>query len=123
MSPDSPIPPADAELSVTAARDLALLQASEILGLHAVDLMTAAAVKLGLYEGLEEHRDLAEARILINALAAFVNAAAPELGHHHAAPLRDGLHSLQAAFREYSQIPDALGAGPGERVTSTDRLE
>ena len=36
---------------VTAARDLAALQASEILGLHAVDLMTAAAVKLGLYEG------------------------------------------------------------------------
>ena len=54
---------------VTAARDLAALQASEILGLHAVDLMTAAAVKLGLYEGGDDTRDLADARILIHVLA------------------------------------------------------
>ena len=54
---------------------------------------------------------------LIHVLAGFVDAAAPELGHHHAGPLRDGLKTLQLAFREYSDIPDAPGAGPGERWT------
>lgn len=102
---------------VTAARDLAALQASEILGLHAVDLMTAAAVKLGLYEGGDDTRDMAEARILIHVLAGFIDAAAPELGHHHAGPLRDGLKTLQLAFREYSDMPDAPGSGPGEKWT------
>lgn len=102
--------------SVTAARDLAALQATEILMLHCADLMTAAAVKLGLYEDGDDTRDLADARILINALAGFVQAVAPEVGPH-ATPLRDGLRSLQLAFREYSDIPDAPGAGPGEKVT------
>ena len=32
----------------------------------------------------------------------------------HAAPLRDGLQSLQRAFREASHTPDAPGEGPGE---------
>lgn len=114
MEHESPI---QESTSTTAARDLSQLQASEILGLHAVDLMTAAAVKLGLYEGGEEHRDLAEARILIHVLAGFVDAAAPELGHHHAGPLRDGLKTLQLAFREYSDLPDAPGSGPGEKWT------
>ena len=101
--------------SVTAARDLQALAAVEILGLHAVDLMTAAAVKLGQFEGTTA--DLAEARILINALAGFVDAAAVELGHHHAAPLRDGLQALQRTFRELSQFPDEPGFGPGEKYT------
>lgn len=99
-------------LAATATRDLAQLSAVEILGAHAVDLMTAAAVKLGLYEGVE--RDLAEARILIDALAGLVDASVPHLGHHHAAPLRDGLKSLQVAFREAQEIPDPPGEGPGE---------
>ncbi|MHB0928621.1 MAG: DUF1844 domain-containing protein [Candidatus Nanopelagicales bacterium] len=103
--------------SITAARDLAALAATEILGATIVDLMTAAAVKLGLYEGGEETRDLAEARILISAIAGLIDGAAPELGSQHAAPLRDGLRSLQLAFREYSDIPDAPGAGPGEKYT------
>ena len=101
--------------SVTAARDLSALSSVEILSLHAVDLMTATAVKLGLFEGTEP--DLAEARILIQALAGFVDAAAPELGSHHAAPLRDGLQTLQRSFKEQSPIQDALGAGPGEKYT------
>lgn len=103
------------DLTTTATRDLAALSAIEIVGANAVDLMTAAAVKLGLYEGTEDAVDLAEARILIEALAGLVNAAVPSLGHHHAAPLRDGLQSLQAAFREAQPIPDPPGEGPGER--------
>ncbi|MEN9693541.1 MAG: hypothetical protein RLZZ330_1185, partial [Actinomycetota bacterium] len=96
--------------SVTAARDLSKLASVEIVSLHAVDLMTAAALKLGLFEGSESARDLAEARILIDVLGGFVDAAARNIGHHHAAPLRDGLQSLQKAFREYSDIQDEPGA-------------
>lgn len=103
--------------AVEAARDLSQLAAVEIVSLHAVDLMTAAAIKLGLFEGGEDQRDLAEARILIDVLAGFTDAAARNIGHHHAAPLRDGLSSLQKAFREYSAIQDEPGAGPGERYT------
>lgn len=101
----------------TAGRDLAALSAVEILGSHAVDLMTAAAVKLGLFEDGDQHRDLADARILITAIAGLVDAAAPEVGNAHAAPLRDGLKSLQIAFREQSTIPDPPGEGPGEKYT------
>ena len=109
-------PPANsADLTATATRDLTQLSAIEIIGANAVDLMTAAAVKLGLYEGTQGEQDLAEARILIEALAGLVNAAVPHLGHHHAAPLRDGLATLQKAFREAQEFPDAPGDGPGER--------
>jgi len=107
--------------SITAARDLAALSAVEILGLHAADLMTASAVKLGLFEGGEADRDLAEARILIDAVAGLVNAAAPNLGHHHSAVLRDGVASLAAAFRELSPNPDAPGTGPGENPMGAGR--
>ena len=31
--------------------------------------------------------------------------------------LRDGLRSLQLAFREASAIPDPIGKGPGEKWT------
>lgn len=101
--------------SVDAARDLSALSSVEILSLHGVDLLTAGAIKLGLFEGTTP--DLAEARIIINALAGFIDAAAPELGSHHAAPLRDGLQTLQRSFKEQSQYPDAPGAGPGEKYT------
>lgn len=105
------------EAAVTAAHDLNQLGAVEIVTLHAVDLLTAAALKLGLFEGTEEDRDLAEARILIDSLAGLIDAAARNIGHHHAAPLRDGLKSLQQAFREYSTIQDEPGSGPGEKYT------
>ncbi len=101
-------------LSATASRDLMALSAVEILGAHTADLMTAAAVKLGLFEGTEDRQDLAEARILIEALAGLVEAAAPHLGHHHAAPLRDGLRTLQQSFRDAQEYPDPPGEGPGE---------
>jgi uncharacterized protein DUF1844 len=100
-------------------RDIAEVPAVEVLTTAAVHLMSAAAVKCGLAEGpdAEELKDLDEARKLITALAGFVTAAAPEIGSQHAGPLRDGLRSLQLAFREASLIPDAPGKGPGEKFT------
>lgn len=100
---------------IDAARDLAKLTSVEVVVLHASDLMTASAIKMGLFEGTE--RDLAEARILIHSLAGLIDAAAGYLGHHHVAPLRDGLKTLQLAFREYSAIQDEPGTGPGEKYT------
>jgi hypothetical protein len=113
--PGAPAP--DAVPVIEAARDLAAIPAVELLLLHATDLMTASAVRLGLFEGGDEHRDLAEARILIDVTAGFVKAAVPHLGSAHAAPLRDGVKTLQLAFREASSHPDAAGDGPGERHT------
>jgi hypothetical protein len=95
-------------------RDLADVPAAEVIASVSVHLMSAAAVKCGLAE--PEHRDLDEARKLITALAGLVTAARPDLGIH-AAPLRDGLRSLQKAFREASTIPDEPGEGPGEALT------
>lgn len=104
-----------------ATRDIAEVPAIEIVSTAALHLMSAAAVHLGLAEDLPGHRDLDEARTLIDALAGLVVAGAPHLGHHHAAPLRDGLRSLQLAFREASPIPDEPGQGPGEKLTGAVR--
>lgn len=100
-------------------RDIAEVAAVEVITTSAVHLMSAAAVKCGLAEGsdAETYKDLDEARKLITALAGFITAAAPEIGSQHAGPLRDGLRSLQLAFREASLIPDAPGQGPGEKYT------
>lgn len=98
-----------------AARDIAEVPAVEVITTVALHLMSAAAVKCGLADPEEE--DLAEARILINALAALVTGAAPDLGTFHAGPLRDGLTTVQRAFREASDFPDPVGKGPGERFT------
>lgn len=100
-----------------ASRDIADVPAVEIISTAAVHLLSASAVHLGLADDLPEHRDLDEARKLIDTLAGLLTAAAPHLGHHHAAPLRDGLKSLQLAFREAAPIPDAPGDGPGEAYT------
>lgn len=99
------------------ARDIADVPAVEIINTVAVHLLSAAAVKCGLAENGEEEMDLAEARKLITALAGLITAAAPELGDHHARVLRDGLRSVQLAFREASPFPDAPGQGPGEKYT------
>ncbi len=100
-------------------RDISEVAAVEVIVTSAVHLMSAAAVKCGLghEENAEQLKDLDEARKLIIALAGFVTAAAPEIGSQHAGPLRDGLRSLQLAFREASVIPDAPGKGPGEKYT------
>ena len=99
------------------ARDIADVPAVEIINTVAVHLLSAAAVKCGLSENGEDELDLAEARKLITALAGLITAAAPELGDHHARVLRDGLRSVQLAFREASPFPDAPGQGPGEKYT------
>lgn len=100
-------------------RDIHEVPAVEVITTTAVHLMTAAAVKVGLADSPDarELMDLDEARKLITALAGLVTSAAPEIGGQHAGPLRDGLRSLQLAFREASTFPDAPGKGPGEKFT------
>ena len=100
-----------------AIRDIADVPAVEVINTVAVHLLSAAAVKCGLADDPESDIDLDEARKLITALAGLVTAAAPEIGDHHARALRDGLRSVQLAFREASQFPDAPGDGPGEKYT------
>lgn len=105
-----------------ATRDIADVSAGEVISTAAVHLMSAAAVKCGLAEDGPSgagaaYLDLDEARKLITALAALVTASAPDIGNQHARALRDGLRSLQLAFREASAFPDAPGDGPGEKFT------
>ncbi len=99
-----------------ALRELEEVPAVEVITATAVHLMSAAAVQVGLAESGYKG-DLDEARKLINALAGLVTASAAEIGDHHARPLRDGLRSLQLAFREASVIKDTPGQGPGEKYT------
>ena len=106
----------DGELPV---RELHDIPAIEVISRAAVMLMSSSAEKLGLSSEDPDnspHRDLDEARRLITALAGLVTASAEYLGPH-AAPLRDGLQSLQRAFREMSAFPDDPGQGPGEKLT------
>ena len=119
MSPDETNPQRSAA-GAQQARDLAEVPAVEVVTTVAVHLMSAAAVKLGLADEPDaaDHTDLDEARTLITALAGLVTAAAPELGPFHAAPLRDGLQTLQRAFREASAHPDPPGQGPGESIAA-----
>lgn len=113
--PDIPTPAQDDP----PVRELAEIPAVEVITRAAVMLMSSAAEKLGLSDpdpDTSPYRDLDEARRLITALAGLVTASAQYLGLH-AAPLRDGLRSLQLAFREASAAPDEPGQGPGERQT------
>lgn len=105
------------DAAADATRDIADVAAVEVITTTAVHLMSAAAVKCGLADDPESQQDLDEARKLINALAGLITAAAPEVSDMHARSLRDGLRSLQLAFREASVIPDPIGKGPGEKWT------
>jgi len=127
-TPDEPVPtgPAATEPVQDAAagptRDIADVAAVQVITTAAVHLMSAAAVKCGLAEDGPDgtgadYLDLDEARKLITALAGLVTASAPDLGNQHARSLRDGLRSLQLAFREASPFPDPPGEGPGEALT------
>ena len=101
------------------ARDLADSPSVEVISRAAVMLMSAAAERLGLADPDPDEsprRDLDEARRLITALAGLVTASVEYLGPH-AGPIRDGLQSLQRAFRESSAVPDEPGQGPGEKFT------
>jgi hypothetical protein len=92
--------------------------AVDMISRAAVLLMNAAAEKLGLTaETGEPDIDLDEARRLITSLAGLVAASQGFLGIHRQ-PLRDGVHTLQAAFREASSYPDEPGEGPGEQLLS-----
>ncbi len=100
-------------------RDLSDIPSVEVISRAAVMLMSAAAERLGLADPDPDEsprRDLDEARRLITALAGLVTASVEYLGPH-AGPLREGLQSLQRAFREGSAFPDEPGAGPGEKYT------
>jgi hypothetical protein len=116
---EAPGAPAGSAAPAQAVRDIADVAAVEVITAAAVHLMSAAAVKCGLAQDAAEgeHLDLDEARRLIVALAGLVTAAAPEIGSQHARALRDGLRTLQLAFREASPYPDPVGQGPGERLT------
>lgn len=112
-------PNPDNEQSSPSVRELADIPAVEVITRSAVMLMSAAAEKLGLSStdpDISPHRDLDEARRLITALAGLVTASVQYLGPH-AGPVRDGLKSLQVAFREASAAPDEPGQGPGEKET------
>lgn len=114
-APDSD-PQLEGELPI---RELHDIPAIEVISRAAVMLMSSSAEKLGLSSEDPDnspHRDLDEARRLITALAGLITASAEYLGPH-AAPLRDGLQSLQRAFRESSAYPDDPGQGPGEKLT------
>lgn len=116
MSNESPFVDVEGEV-----RDIGEVPAVELINTVAVHLMSAAAVKLGLGDGPDAvaELDLDESRKLITSLAGLVVAAAPEISDSHARPLRDGLRSLQLAFREASPIPDPPGQGPGEKWTGS----
>ncbi|MEV8266475.1 DUF1844 domain-containing protein [Microbacterium sp. NPDC076911] len=103
--------------AASATRDIADVPAVEVITTASVHLMSAAAVKVGLADDPDNQRDLDEARKLINALAGLITAGSPEISDMHARSLRDGLRSLQLAFREASLIEDPIGKGPGEKWT------
>ena len=110
---------ANADRTEAPHRDLADIPAVEVISRAAVMLMSAAAEKLGLASAdpdTSEHRDLDEARRLIDAYAGLLDGSAGILGPH-AGPMKDGLRSLQRAFREASAFPDEPGRGPGEKYT------
>jgi len=122
MSQESTETVSDADTE--AVRDIADVAAVEVITTAAVHLMSAAAVKVGLAPDTEDVKgsdltDLDEARKLITALAALVTGSAADVGSMHARSLRDGLRSLQLAFREASTVPDAPGEGPGESYTGS----
>lgn len=120
-SGEGPVPDAGAasvpDAGASPARDLAEVSAVELITTVSVHLLSAAALRCGLADEGEDAQDLDEARTIINALAGLVTAAAPDLGDTHARALRDGLRSVQLAFKEASAIPDAPGEGPGEKYT------
>jgi hypothetical protein len=93
---------------------LATIPAAEVITEAAVLLISAAAEKLGMAPDGEPLLDLVEARQLITGLAGLIAATQTSLDDEQRQPLRDGLTTLQNAFRAASSFPDAPGQGPGE---------
>jgi hypothetical protein len=97
------------------ASEVVDIPAAAVITRAATVLISASAEKLGLSPDREPLLDLDEARALITALAGLLSASRGYLGAD-AAPLRDGLATLQVAFRELSSFPDEPGQGPGEAL-------
>jgi hypothetical protein len=112
-----PLPAHGFETLDLPVRELATIPAVEVISGAAVMLINATAEKLGLAPGEEPDLDLDDARRLITALAGLLAASHEDLGPVQQ-PLRDGLRTLQHAFREASVHPDAPGEGPGEKLLS-----
>jgi hypothetical protein len=110
-----PLPDHGFETLDLPVRELAAVPAVEVISRAAVLLISAGAEKLGLSQSEEPDIDLDDARRLIDALAGLLSAAQDHLGDQ-LLPLRDGLRTLQKAFREASVYPDEPGAGPGETL-------
>ncbi|MEV0681739.1 DUF1844 domain-containing protein [Actinosynnema sp. NPDC050436] len=107
------------DLPTDNVRELSDVPSIEVISKASIMLLSAAAERLGLADedpDTSPRRDLDEARRLITALAGLVTASAEYLGPH-AGPLREGLQSVQRAFREASAVPDEPGQGPGEKFT------
>ncbi len=116
--PSIPLPTHGFEnLDELATEETGAVPAVEIISRAAVLLMNSSAEKLGLTTVGEPDIDLDEARKLITSLAGLVAASQGVLGIHRQ-PLRDGVRTLQAAFREASSYPDEPGEGPGEQLLS-----
>jgi hypothetical protein len=89
-----------------AARDIGDVSAVELISTVTVHLALGSCRQVRFGQTTPKQKQtLAEARKLITALAGLVTAAAPEIGDHHARSLRDGLRSVQLAFREASAFP------------------
>lgn len=119
MVDNAPEQSANSQLSADGVRELSSIPSVEVISRAAVMLLSASAERLGLADPDPEespNRDLDEARRLITALAGLVTASAEYLGAH-AGPLREGLQSVQKAFREASSVQDEPGQGPGEKYT------
>jgi hypothetical protein len=110
-----PLPDHGFETLDVPVRELASVPAAVVIRRAAILLISAAAEKLGLEPGAEPDIDLAEARRLIDALAGLLAGSQTHLGDH-LPPLRDGLRTLQKAFRETSVHPADPGEGPGESL-------
>ncbi|CAM5416023.1 hypothetical protein SALBM311S_12791 [Streptomyces alboniger] len=103
-------------------RDIAEVPAVEVIVTVAVNLMSAAAVKLGLTEEGDKYKDLDEARKLIHALAGLLDGSATEISSFHAAPLRDGLKfrsSSRSARHPWSRTSRAMARARSTPAPST----
>ena len=114
------VPEHASEAADPTTRELAEIPAVEVITRSAVMLMSAAAEKLGLSAPTTpttvRYRDLDEATAPDHRAGRAGDGVGEYLGPH-AGPVRDGLKSLQLAFRESSAAPEEPGHGPGEKYT------
>ena len=95
------------------ARDIAEVPALEVVATAALHLMSAAAVQLGLAEDLPEHRDLDEARTLIESLAGLVTAARPTTRPSPRRPAAGRVAQSAAGLSRGVRLSGPTRQGPG----------